>query len=115
MLGPDAEGLGGGLARVVEAEDRRPLHLVVDREQSIEIEIAAADAGDGAMNLYVMQEIEHILATAAKGVARVKVDNINLIDNGDGTATFSAAILNSDDTAAKLTSTCSKCWRAPST
>ncbi len=54
--------------------------------QALELMTQAwADAGDGAMNLYVMQEIEHILATAAKGVARVKVDNINLIDNGDGT------------------------------
>lgn len=45
---------------------------------------AWSDAGDSAMSLYVIQEIETILATAAKGVARVQVDNLSLIDSGDG-------------------------------
>lgn len=45
---------------------------------------AWGEAGDSAMSLYVMQEIEQILATAAKGVARIRVDNLSMIDSGDG-------------------------------
>lgn len=45
---------------------------------------AWAQAGDSAMSLYVMEDIENILATAAKGVAKIKVDNLSLIDGGDG-------------------------------
>lgn len=45
---------------------------------------AWSDAGDQALGIYVMEDIEKILATAAQGVAKIKVGNVNMIDKGDG-------------------------------
>lgn len=53
--------------------------------QALELMTKAwADAGDSAMSLYVIQELESILSTAAKGVAKIKIDNLSMIDSGDG-------------------------------
>lgn len=46
---------------------------------------AWADAGGEALGIYLMDDIEKILATAAQGVAKVRVNSVNLIDSGDGT------------------------------
>lgn len=41
-------------------------------------------AGEHAMRIYLIDEIEKILGSAAEAVARVKVGHLNLIDAGDG-------------------------------
>jgi len=42
------------------------------------------EAGDSALSIYLIEDFEKILASASKGVARVKVDSLNMIDSGDG-------------------------------
>lgn len=42
------------------------------------------EAGDSALTIYLIEDFEKILASAAKGVAKVKVGNISMIDGGDG-------------------------------
>lgn len=51
------------------------------------------DAGENAMAIYLIQEIDNILETIATGVSKIKIDNLNVIDSGDGTtlAAFSGA------------------------
>ncbi len=43
-------------------------------------------AGPSAMQIALIEDIEKILAAAAEGVAKVKVDAISVIDSGDGQA-----------------------------
>lgn len=38
----------------------------------------------GAMTLYLIDDIENIIRTASKGVHKLKLENINVIDSGDG-------------------------------
>lgn len=45
---------------------------------------AWTDAGKDALAIYLMEDVEKILATAAKGVAKVKINEVNMIDSGDG-------------------------------
>ncbi len=45
---------------------------------------AWSDAGTDALGIYLMDDIEKILATAAKGVAKIHVGSVNMIDSGDG-------------------------------
>jgi len=42
------------------------------------------EAGDTAVQISVMEDLEKILAAAIQGVNRIQVSNIQLIDNGDG-------------------------------
>jgi flotillin len=42
------------------------------------------EAGDSALSIYLIEDFEKILASAAKGVAKVKIQNLNMIDGGDG-------------------------------
>lgn len=42
------------------------------------------EAGDSAMTIYLIEDFEKILASAAQGVAKVKVGSLNMIDGGDG-------------------------------
>ena len=42
------------------------------------------EAGDSALSIYVIEDIEKILASVAKGVGKVKVGDLNMIDSGDG-------------------------------
>jgi flotillin len=42
------------------------------------------EAGDSALSIYLIEDIEKIMASASKGVAKVKVDNLQMIDGGDG-------------------------------
>ncbi len=42
------------------------------------------DAGDSALTIYLIEDFEKILASAATGVAKVKVSNLSMIDGGDG-------------------------------
>lgn len=42
------------------------------------------EAGDSAMTIYLIEDFEKILASAAKGVAKVQVGSLNMIDGGDG-------------------------------
>lgn len=42
------------------------------------------DAGDSAISIMLMEDIEKYLAIAAKGVAKVQVKNLSMIDGGDG-------------------------------
>ena len=53
--------------------------------QSLELMSAAwREAGDSAMTIYLIEDFEKILASAATGVAKVKIGNLNMIDGGDG-------------------------------
>ena len=36
------------------------------------------------MTIYLIEDFEKILASAATGVAKVKIGNLNMIDGGDG-------------------------------
>lgn len=45
---------------------------------------AWADAGDSALSIYILEDLDKILASAAKGVQKVKIDSLNMIDTGDG-------------------------------
>ena len=45
---------------------------------------AWVEAGDNALSIYLIEDIEKILKSAAKGVAKVKIENLNMIDGGDG-------------------------------
>ena len=42
------------------------------------------EAGDNAMTIFLIEDFEKILASAANGVSKVKVDSLNMIDGGDG-------------------------------
>lgn len=42
------------------------------------------EAGDSALSIYLIEDFEKILASAAKGVAKVKIDSLQMIDGGDG-------------------------------
>jgi flotillin len=42
------------------------------------------DAGSSALSIYLIEDFDKILASAAKGVQKVKVDNLSMIDGGDG-------------------------------
>ena len=53
--------------------------------QTVDLMHAAwADAGKDAMSVYLIDEIEDILRAAIKGVGRIKVDSVNVIDSGRG-------------------------------
>lgn len=42
------------------------------------------EAGDSALSIYLIEDIEKLIASAAKGVGKVKIDNLQMIDGGDG-------------------------------
>ncbi len=42
------------------------------------------EAGESALTIYLMEDIEKLITSAGKGVARVKIDNLQMIDGGDG-------------------------------
>ena len=42
------------------------------------------EAGESALSIYVIEDIEKILASIGRGVSKVKVDSLNMIDGGDG-------------------------------
>ncbi len=42
------------------------------------------DAGDSALAIYLIEDIEKILSSASKGVAKVKIDNLQMVDGGSG-------------------------------
>lgn len=41
-------------------------------------------AGDNALSIYLIEDLEKILKQVAHGVTKLKVDNLNMIDSGDG-------------------------------
>ncbi|MBU0551197.1 flotillin family protein [Myxococcota bacterium] len=49
-----------------------------------QLRAAWAQAGDAAMQIYVIDQLEHILEVATEAVGRVHIDHLNLIDGGDG-------------------------------
>jgi flotillin len=53
--------------------------------QSVELlNQAWGEAGENAMSLYLIDDIEKLLESAAKGVRKISIENLNLIDSGDG-------------------------------
>jgi len=50
---------------------------------------AWTDAGKDALSIHLIQELEEILARVAKGAKKVQIENLSLIDGGDG-ATISS-------------------------
>jgi flotillin len=42
------------------------------------------DAGESALSIYILEDIEKILEKGARAVQRVKIDSLNIIDTGDG-------------------------------
>jgi flotillin len=45
---------------------------------------AWAEAGEDAMAILLIDDLEKLLTTAATGVSKVKIDNISVIDSGNG-------------------------------
>jgi flotillin len=45
---------------------------------------AWSEVGDEALSIYLIDDIEKILESASKGVHKVKIENLNMIDSGDG-------------------------------
>ena len=45
---------------------------------------AWAEAGSAALSIQLIEDLDKLVATAAQGVARVKIDSLNVIDSGDG-------------------------------
>ncbi|MCC7381376.1 MAG: flotillin family protein [Deltaproteobacteria bacterium] len=45
---------------------------------------AWVDAGQNALSIYLIEDLEKILRQVAAGVAKVKVENLNMVDSGDG-------------------------------
>ena len=66
-----------------EAAPIRERGLAVSQSLDMMTEAWAA-AGKSALSMYLIEDIEQILAAAGKGVAKVKIDNLNMIDAGDG-------------------------------
>ncbi len=60
-------------------EDGRAVGLAIEALHSAWIE-----AGDNALRIYLLKDLEKILAQAAKTVRQVKIDNLSMIDGGDG-------------------------------
>lgn len=57
----------------------------VAASQALELmNTAWKEAGDSALSIYVIEDIEKILASVARGVSKVKIDNLNMIDGGHG-------------------------------
>lgn len=61
------------------------------RERGAAVKSALADlqsawkaAGDDALSIYLIEDIERILTTATDAVGRIKVQDLNVIDGGDG-------------------------------
>lgn len=48
------------------------------------IQQAWIEAGDHAMRIYLIEELEKILETASTGVRKIQIRNLNVIDSGDG-------------------------------
>lgn len=49
-----------------------------------EMNTAWTEAGDQALTIYLIEEIEKILDKAAKGVAKIQIESLDMIDGGDG-------------------------------
>jgi flotillin len=45
---------------------------------------AWSEAGSEALGIYLMEDIEKVLATASKGVSKIQVGSVSVIDSGDG-------------------------------
>lgn len=78
-------------AQQVAQEYRAKGDAAILRERGIavgqaleEMNTAWTEAGDQALAIYLIEEIEKILGKAAKGVAKIKIENLDMIDGGDG-------------------------------
>ncbi len=57
----------------------------VAASQALELMNSAwREAGDSALTIYLIEDFEKILGSATKGVSKVKVDHLQMIDGGDG-------------------------------
>ncbi|HTQ11397.1 MAG TPA: SPFH domain-containing protein [Fimbriimonadaceae bacterium] len=57
----------------------------VAASQALELMNSAwSEAGESALTIYLIEDFEKILAGAAKGVSKMKVGNLQMIDGGDG-------------------------------
>jgi flotillin len=45
---------------------------------------AWADAGESALSIYLIEDLEKILKQVAHGARKLKIDHVNMIDGGDG-------------------------------
>jgi flotillin len=48
------------------------------------LQAAWSEAGDAALRIYLIEDLEKILQTVAAGVSKVKIANLNMIDDGSG-------------------------------
>ena len=53
-------------------------------DEGLRRQVAWQNAGQDALAIYLIEDIEKILKLAAKGVAKVKIGNVSMIDAGDG-------------------------------
>ncbi|MFO0728123.1 MAG: SPFH domain-containing protein [Myxococcota bacterium] len=60
-------------------ENGRAVALAIDA-----LHKAWADAGDSALRIYLIKDLDKILSQVAKTVRQVKIENLSMIDSGDG-------------------------------
>ena len=86
------------------------------RERGNAVKLALAElqgawtaAGEDALSIYLIEDIERILTTATNAVGRIKVKDLNVIDGGDGqtlaayAAAYPAMLQSVFDAVAKTT------------
>ena len=72
-----------------EYEARGDAASIREKGQAVSVALdqlhaAWASAGDDAMSIYLIEEIEKILGQVTKGVSKVQVKNLRMIDGGSG-------------------------------
>ncbi len=72
-----------------ELKARGDAAIIRERGRAVSEALSAVNeswekAGSSAMQITLIEDIEKLLAAAAEGVQRVKVENISMIDSGDG-------------------------------
>lgn len=77
------------MQRALEHKARGDAAILRERglasSQALEMMTAAwREAGESALSIYLIEDFEKILGSAAKGVSKVKVQNLQMIDGGDG-------------------------------
>lgn len=83
VLPAEANQTAQGYRAKAEAAPIREKGLAVSaalREQTS----AWNDAGEAALSIQLIEDLDKILAATAKGVQRVKIDKLSMIDSGDG-------------------------------
>ncbi|MBA4292042.1 flotillin [bacterium] len=78
-------------ANKISAEYRAKGEAAMIRERGVALSTALElmhgawqEAGPNALQISLIENLESILSTASKGVQKIKIDSLNVIDSGDG-------------------------------